>query len=120
MKSRIRQDILCVTNKPSSLREAADELNAYFEKTLPNMRYKAVVDLDHNKIDIYQGDRLISEHYLSSEDTVVNGYRFRKATDEDIDKGVQLYVKEKYKRNTKKQVVHRSEIREIFQKFDLE
>ena len=93
--------IMAATNKRKSLEKLAE-----YERTIYQLpRYSVDIDIDKNIVTICDRyGRLIDIIYPDTKPVSVNRYKFRKASQADIDNGEQLYVKERYSTVTQKQL----------------
>lgn len=107
IRRRFMKKIVCTTNKRQALEALADKLRL----TWKSPTYTVVVDINRNCVNIKDStDTTVAIVYTGDIPVQKSGYKYRKATEDEIAKGEGLYVKESYQRNTRKQI---PEIKEI-------
>lgn len=106
------------TNKRSALEAFLPKVEAELESRFDG-EYVALVDTGNDCISIRErskGGPVVAELKLATEDSEVTRSKFRRATDEDIRRGLPLYVREKYQTTVKKRVPELKEIINIVDK----
>lgn len=96
----MKRRIYAATHK----REALEALKAYEETIFYDEIYKVEIDKKRNCVVVYRKGNVELLVYPDEKPVSVEGTKFRRATPEEIALGEGLYVREKYTRQTTKQV----------------
>ena len=100
MYAKLKRYIRCAVNKTKALEALAEYERALFYAN----GYEVDIDKQHNCVVISRYNELQLVVTPSEVPATVTGYKFRPATEGDIQSGAKLYVQEKYDRQTVKQI----------------
>lgn len=99
--------IVAVTNKRKSLEKFANHLKSTVYT--PGV-YNVIPNLEDNTVDVYEvtesgaTKKIIARYTLDTTEDKEQRYKYRKATQNDINSGAPLFVKEPYTAYTNKQI----------------
>lgn len=96
----LKRYIRCAVNKTKALEALAE----YEREIFYGNGYEVKIDKKHNCVIVERYNQMQLVLTPAEVPTTVTGYKFRPATEEDIASGQKLYVKEKYDRETVKQI----------------
>ena len=97
----MKRVVTAAINKRAALEALADYERTIYQAPM----YSVGVDIGKNCVSIEGRDgEVVAIVYPDTQPIQVTGHKFRKATQEDIDQGKQLYVRESYTRNTQEQI----------------
>lgn len=96
----MKRYVKCAVGKTKALEALAE----YERELFYGNGYEVKIDKQHNCVVVERYNQMQLVVTLAEVPATVTGYKFRPATEVDIASGQKLYVKEKYERETVKQI----------------
>lgn len=98
----MKRYVKCAVGKTKALEALAE----YERELFYGNGYEVKIDKQHNCVVVERYNQMQLVVTPAEVPATVTGYKFRPATEADIASGQKLYVKEKYDRETVKQIGH--------------